>query len=90
MVTRKNMTKKNILISVFDKKRLNYLCSNLHKLNYTFISTEDIQKIKGLVINVGKFSKLTKFKEILDGRVKTLNPKIYGSILYIRNKKKDT
>ena len=27
-------------------------------------------------------SKITKFKEILDGRVKTLNPKIFGSLLF--------
>ena len=88
MVTRKNMTKKNILISVFDKKKLNYLCSNLHKLNYTFISTGSTYKeIKRLGYKCREISKLTNFKEILDGRVKTLNPKIYGSILYIRNKK---
>lgn len=88
MVTRKNMTKKNILISVFDKKKLNYLCSNLQKLNYTFISTGSTYKeIKRLGYKCREISKLTNFKEILDGRVKTLNPKIYGSILYIRNKK---
>ena len=30
-------------------------------------------------------SKLTKFKEMFDGRVKTLNPLIYSSLLYIRD-----
>ena len=30
-------------------------------------------------------SKITKFKEILGGRVKTLNPKIFGSILFKRD-----
>jgi len=33
-------------------------------------------------IDIGK---VTKFKEILDGRVKTLNPLIYASLLYIRD-----
>ena len=32
-----------------------------------------------------EISKLTKFNEILDGRVKTLHPKIHASILHKRN-----
>ena len=32
-------------------------------------------------------SKITKFKEMFDGRVKTLNPLIYSSLLYIRENK---
>ena len=32
-------------------------------------------------------SKVTKFKEMFDGRIKTLNPRIYASILYVRNNK---
>ena len=39
MVIRKNLKKKYALISVFDKKNLKYLCSNLNKHNYNFIST---------------------------------------------------
>ena len=38
------------------------------------------------VRNILSVLKYTGFKEMLDGRVKTLNPKIYSSILYIRNK----
>ena len=33
-------------------------------------------------------SKVTKFKEMFDGRIKTLNPLIYASLLHIRNNKK--
>ena len=32
-------------------------------------------------------SNITNFKEMFDGRVKTLNPLIYASLLYIRNNK---
>ena len=32
-----------------------------------------------------EISNLTKFEEILDGRVKTLNPKIHASLLFKRN-----
>ena len=32
-------------------------------------------------------SKITKFKEMFDGRIKTLNPLIYASLLYIRDNK---
>ena len=39
MVVRKNLKKKFALISVFEKKNLKYLCSNLNKFNYSFIST---------------------------------------------------
>ena len=38
MVLRKNL-KKFALISVFEKKNLKYLCSNLNKFNYSFISS---------------------------------------------------
>ena len=83
MVIRENMKKNYALISVYDKSNLKYLCNNLEKNNYKFISTgSTCKKIKSLGFNCIEISKVTKFKEILDGRVKTLNPKIYGSILF--------
>ena len=86
MVARKNVTQKYALISVFDKTRLNYLCKNLNNNNFRFISTgTTCKKIKSLGYNCIEVSKITNFKEILNGRVKTLNPKIYGSILYKRD-----
>ena len=86
MVNRKNIDKKFALISVYKKNKLKYLCKNLIKHNYEFISTgSTCLKIRQLGFNCLNVSELTNFKEILDGRVKTLNSKIYGSILYNRD-----
>ncbi|MDC3131652.1 bifunctional phosphoribosylaminoimidazolecarboxamide formyltransferase/IMP cyclohydrolase [Pelagibacteraceae bacterium] len=86
MVLRKNLKIKYALISVYNKSKLNTLCKSLEKYNYKFISTgTTCKKIKSLGFRCLEISEITKFKEILDGRVKTLNPKIFGSILYKRN-----
>ena len=88
MVLRKNLKKKFALISVFEKKNLKYLCSNLSNLNYSFISSGATgKKIRSLGFKCKDISKLTKFKEMFGGRVKTLNPLIYSSLLYIRDDK---
>lgn len=80
---------KHALISVYDKSNLGLLCKILKKNNYNFISTGSTSKtIKKLGFKCLEISEITKFKEILDGRVKTLNPKIFGSILYKREDKK--
>ena len=84
MVLRKNLKKKFVLISVFEKKNLNYLCSNLNKFNYSFISTGSTgNKIRELGFRCYDISKLTNFKEMFGGRVKTLNPLIYLSLIHI-------
>ncbi len=86
MVLRKNLNKKFALISVFDKKNLKYLCSNLNKFNYSFVSSGSTgNKIRDLGFKCQDISKLTKFKEMFGGRVKTLNPLIYSSILHVRD-----
>ena len=88
MVLRKNLEKKFALISVFEKKNLRYLCSNLSKFNYSFLSSGSTgKKIRDLGYKCEDISKLTKFKEMFEGRVKTLNPLIYSSLLYIRDNK---
>ena len=88
MVLRKNLKKKFALISVFEKKNLKYLCSNLSMYNYNFISSGSTgNKIRSLGFKCEDISKITKFKEMFGGRVKTLNPLIYGSLLYIRDDK---
>ena len=88
MVVRKNLEKKFALISVYNKNKLKYLCSNLIKYNYTFISSGSTgKKIRSMGFRCIDISKITKFKEILDGRIKTINPKIYASLLYIRENK---
>ncbi len=88
MVNRKNLKKKFALISVYEKKNLKYLCENLSKFNYSFISSGTTgEKIRSMGFKCQDISKLTKFKEMFGGRVKTLNPLIYSSLLYIRNNK---
>ncbi len=85
MVIRKNL-KSNALISVYDKSSLKDLCKTLHKHNIGIISTGGTaKKIKSLGFNCLELSNLIHFKEILDGRVKSLHPKIHASILFKRN-----
>ncbi len=85
MVNRKNM-KRNALISVYDKSSLKKICDILNKFNIEIISTgATAKKIISLGYNCKELSNLTKFKEILDGRIKTLNHKLHASILYKRN-----
>ena len=85
MVTRKKINRKFALISVYEKKNLKYLCTNLEKFNYNFISSGSTgKKIRSMGFKCIDVSKLTKFKEMFGGRVKTLNPLIYSSILYER------
>ena len=85
MVTRKNM-KRNALISVYDKSSLKKICNVLNKFNIGIISTgATAKKIISLGYKCKEISNLTKFKEILDGRVKTLNSKLHASILYKRS-----
>ena len=86
MVIRKNLKKKFALISVYDKKKLNYLCTNLRNYNYNFISSGSTgENIRKMGFKCTDISKITKSKEMFDGRVKTINPLIYSSLLYIRN-----
>ncbi len=88
MVIRTNLNR-NALISVYDKSYLNKLCSILSKYNINIISTgATAEKIKSLGFSCKEISTLTKFRELLDGRVKTLHPKIHASILFKRNDKK--
>ena len=85
MVSRKNM-KRHALISVYDKSSLKKLCDVFNKFNIGIISTgATAKKIISLGYKCKEISKLTKFREILDGRVKTLNPKLHASLLYKRN-----
>ena len=79
---------KSALISVADKKGLSSLCKILSKYDIKIFSTGNTyKKIRDLNFKANKIDSLTKYKEILDGRVKTLHPKIHGGILFKRNKK---
>ena len=85
MVITKNLKKKYALISVFDKKNLKYLCSNLKNYDFNFISTgSTCNRIRSLGFKCKDVSTVTKSKEMFGGRVKTIHPSIYSSLLYKR------
>lgn len=76
---------KRALISVSDKNGLLELAQELHSLGIEILSTggtaSHLQQAGLPVVSV---SEVTGFPECLDGRVKTLHPKIHGGILAIR------
>ena len=76
------------LISVSDKSSLKPLLEALKKNKIHLISSGGtFKKIKKLKFKCTEVSDYTGFKEILDGRVKTLHPKIHAGILNKRNNK---
>ena len=80
---------KNALISVSDKSDLEKILFNLKKYKINIISSGGTyKKIIKLGYNCTEVSKFTKFKEMLDGRVKTLHPKIHAGILNNRSNTK--
>ena len=84
MGIKKNMRKKirQALISLSDKSKLKSILKILKKYNIKIISSGGTSKeIKKLGYNCKEISKFTRSPEILDGRVKTLHPKIYAGIL---------
>ena len=75
----------NALISVSDKDGLLKLLKKLKKFKINIISSGGTYKeIKNLGFSCTEVSKYTGFKEMLDGRVKTLHPKIHAGILHDR------
>ncbi len=79
---------KTALISVSDKKNLKPLLIILKKNKIKIISSGGtFKEIKRLKFKCLEISKFTDFPEILDGRVKTLHPKIHAGILNKREKK---
>tara|TARA_Y100000590_G_scaffold10536_1_gene12971 strand:- start:6619 stop:8142 length:1524 start_codon:yes stop_codon:yes gene_type:complete len=83
------MNKSYALLSLYDKKNLRVLCSIFKKFNIEIIATSSTAKeIRKIGHKCQAVSKLTKFKEILEGRVKTLHPKLYASILHKREEAK--
>jgi IMP cyclohydrolase (EC 3.5.4.10)/phosphoribosylaminoimidazolecarboxamide formyltransferase (EC 2.1.2.3) len=77
---------KRALISVSDKTGVLEFAKELKNLGYEIISSSGTAKyLKENGIDVIEVSQITGFPEILDGRVKTLHPKIHGGILAIRD-----
>ena len=78
---------KRALISVSDKNNLKSLLNCLRKYKIKIISTGGTyNKIRRLGFKCQEVSDYTKSPEILNGRVKTLNPKIHAGILSKRKK----
>jgi phosphoribosylaminoimidazolecarboxamide formyltransferase/IMP cyclohydrolase len=78
---------KRVLISVYDKTGIVEFARELNKLDIEIIATGGTTKLlKMYGIPVKHISDVTKFPEILNGRVKTQHPKILGGILALRNK----
>ncbi len=88
MGNKKNLMKKiqTALISVSDKSNIKPLLKILKKFNIKIISSggtfKEIKKLKYKCIEISNF---TGFSEILNGRVKTLHPKIHAGILNKRD-----
>ena len=79
---------KRALISVSDKKGIVKFASALNDAGIEIISTGGtFSKLKNANIDIKDVSSVTNFPEILDGRVKTLHPKIHGGLLNVRSNK---
>lgn len=79
--------KKYALISLSDKSGCGELARELEQLGYAILSTSNTAKhLRGYCSTVKEVSDLTGFPEILDGRVKTLHPKVHAGILADRSK----
>jgi len=77
---------KRALISVYDKTGIVDFAKELVKLGWQIISTGGTYKeLKDSGLEVIDIEEVTGFPEILEGRVKTLNPYIHGGILYKRD-----
>lgn len=82
-------TLKRALISVFDKRGIVDFAKELVELGWQIISTGGtFAELKNAGIDVVEIEEVTDFPEILNGRVKTLNPYIHGGILYKRDDEK--
>jgi phosphoribosylaminoimidazolecarboxamide formyltransferase/IMP cyclohydrolase len=74
------------LVSVSDKRGLDAFARRLEGHGVEILSTGGTAKLLADAgISVREVSDFTGFPEILDGRVKTLHPKIHGGILHIRD-----
>ncbi|MFL6199591.1 MAG: bifunctional phosphoribosylaminoimidazolecarboxamide formyltransferase/IMP cyclohydrolase, partial [Thermoanaerobaculia bacterium] len=76
------LSARRALVSVFDKTGLEELARGLTRLGIEIVSTGGTLKFleeKGIPVTA--VSGVTGFPEILDGRVKTLHPRVHGGIL---------
>lgn len=82
----KKTGKKLALISVYDKRGLLRLAKGLIKFGYDLVSSGGTaEALKKAGVKTIEVSKLTKYPQMLGGRVKTLHPIIHGGILANRS-----
>ena len=80
---------KKAIISLSNKSEIKLILNILKKYNVKIISSGGTSKeIRRLGYKCTEISKYTDSDEILDGRVKTLHPKLYAGILNKRDNKK--
>ena len=80
------MSKKRALISVSDKTHLIDFAQFLESKGYELISTGGTFKhLKDAGLSPIQIDEVTDFPEMLDGRVKTLHPKVHGGLLAVRD-----
>ncbi len=77
---------KRAIISVTDKTGVAELAKELSEMGVEIVSTGGTAKvIREAGVNVKDVSELTGFPEMMNGRVKTLHPKVHGGILALRD-----
>ncbi len=77
---------KRALLSVSDKSNIVEFAASLAALDFEIVSTGGTyQMIRDAGIDAIEINEVTGFPEMLDGRVKTLNPYVHGGILYRRD-----
>jgi phosphoribosylaminoimidazolecarboxamide formyltransferase/IMP cyclohydrolase len=84
-VFRETVKIQRALISVSDKTGLVEFARELHALGVEIISTGGTARsLRAAGIPVVEISEFTGFPELLDGRLKTLHPKVHGGLLFLR------
>ena len=82
MSSQNRVTIRRALISVSDKSNLDALAKGLQEMGVEMLSTGGTAKyLKDNGYEVTEVSNYTKFPEMMDGRIKTLHPKIHGALL---------
>jgi phosphoribosylaminoimidazolecarboxamide formyltransferase/IMP cyclohydrolase len=77
---------KRALLSVSDKTGLVDFAKSLVAAGYELISTGGTSKaLREAGLKVADISDITNFPEMMDGRVKTLHPKVHGGLLFLRD-----
>jgi phosphoribosylaminoimidazolecarboxamide formyltransferase / IMP cyclohydrolase len=83
------MNIRRALLSVSDKTGLVDFASGLHGMGVELLSTGGTARaIAAAGVPVTEISDFTGFPEMMDGRVKTLHPKVHGGLLFLRGDEK--